>query len=109
MHLAGEAHGGNIAGWGGGLGQYLLHRIAGGAPPIVRILLRPPSVRRSEGRVFGRATGNDLAFAINHDSSRATGSNVDSQEFCRHENSFRRLTFGIITQIGVKEKSNRVR
>lgn len=79
VHLAGEADTGDIFAGEIGIRERLANGEAGGAPPILGMLLGPADLRRGEGLVIGGGRRDDPAVAINYDGARAAGANVDPE------------------------------
>jgi hypothetical protein len=67
MHLAGKANRLYRARVDVARGQRLPDRLNGGAPPVLRVLLCPRSLRRTECDVLRRRRASDAAVAGNED------------------------------------------
>jgi hypothetical protein len=79
VHLAGEADGGNRFGGDAALGEDRANRKLAGAPPVVRILLRPGGLRRGERGVVGGPRREQPAILVENQRARPAGANVDAQ------------------------------
>jgi hypothetical protein len=81
VHLAGETDGGDGFGREARGPDGFANRQCGGAPPVARILLRPPRLRAVEIGVFFRARGEDCAEFIKDDGAGSAGSDVDAEDW----------------------------
>ena len=78
MHLAAQAHRGNLRIGDGIFPEKLLERQRASLPPVVRILLRPSIVGRGKLFVFANRRGEHLAFFADQDRARAARADVDA-------------------------------
>lgn len=92
MHLAGEADAGYFLGAKVGACDGLANRDAGGAPPVLRLLLGPSDLRGSEGLMFFRGGGNDAALAVDDERASSSGTNVDSENVDRASSTTQNLS-----------------
>jgi hypothetical protein len=79
VHLAGEADAGDFFAAKVRCREGLADRDAGGAPPVLRVLLGPADLRRGEGLVIFGGRRDDAAAAIDNDGAGSSGANVYSE------------------------------
>jgi hypothetical protein len=80
VHLPGISYAGDIGGGEVGFGKRRANRDAGGAPPVVRLLLSPADMRGSEGNVFFSCRGDDPAPLIYDKRACAAGADVNAED-----------------------------
>jgi hypothetical protein len=78
VHLAGEAHACNVRARQSTLCERSANCQAGGAPPIIGVLLSPADLGRGEMGVFLRCRGNDSTLFIKDQGPRSTSADIDS-------------------------------
>jgi hypothetical protein len=83
VHLAGEANASNFFGAQVGACNGLANRYAGSAPPVFRLLLGPPDLRRREGLMFFGGGGDDAALAVDDEGASSSGTDIYSQNVDR--------------------------
>ena len=80
MHLSREADARNLFSANTGPLQSFLYGGSACAPPVARLLLCPPGLRRSERLVLVRARCCDAAARVHHQSACAARANINAEE-----------------------------
>jgi hypothetical protein len=78
MHLAGQADGGDRLGADAAAGERRADRLLTGAPPVIRILLRPGRLRRGERGVLRRRRSEQRAVLAEEQRASPAGADVDA-------------------------------
>jgi hypothetical protein len=80
MHLPGKSHAGNLIVAGFGRSESAPDGERAGSPPVARVLLRPPDLRRCEGRMLFRGGGDHVPLLVDEESASAAGADIDAEE-----------------------------
>jgi len=79
VHLTGEANTSDFFSVEIGTRYGLANRNARGAPPVLRLLLGPADLRRSEGLMLFRGGRDDAAVAVDDECARSSCTNVNPE------------------------------
>ncbi len=80
VHLAGKSYAGDVGALEIGLGERVPDGNAAGAPPVLRILLRPSDFRRGEVGVLFGCRCDHLAALVDDERAGSAGANVNAEQ-----------------------------
>jgi hypothetical protein len=79
MHLSGKSYAGDLIGLQVCGGEGFADGDSSGSPPILRVLLGPADLGRSEGLVFFGSGRGNLPIGTNNERSRSASTDVNTE------------------------------
>jgi hypothetical protein len=80
MHLSGKSDAGDLIVAGFGRSESAPDGQRAGSPPVARVLLRPPGLRRCEGSMLFRGGGDHASLLVDEESASAAGADIDAEK-----------------------------